>query len=155
MNKLFTVENHILVESMTLSNKSLERALKHTPSYQDLLKIIRKNLAQKLITKAQNIFGTDRDFVADISKNVIEHHQDILVKNYALTAAFYLAEPGDAEIGEVVQPNTLKDSVDLQNNIIQISPSNAKFKAHFDFKIMQLLNTTDKDIILKYFTRVA
>lgn len=155
MTKLFTIENHLLVESISLSNKSLERALRHTPSYEELMKIIRKNLAQKLIAKAQSVFGEDRDFVADISKNIIEHHQDILVKSYSLTAAFYLENPNDAEINEVVQPKMLKDSVDLENNVVQLSPSNAKFKAHFDFKIMQLLNTTDKDIILKYFTRIS
>lgn len=151
----FTIANHMIGESIIVPRKTQDRAINILGSKEEFLKKVKAVLAGKIKAKSTEQFGLERDFISEFAKNVIETPSDSLFSTqFTLIGYFYLAEADEAEIGEVIHPQLLCESVDIDNPLLSISPSNYKFKAVFDLKLLELVQIANQSEAVKYFVRV-
>ena len=148
-----TPKNHILVQSVSISERTEQRALKYF-SPQQIQTRITELLVQQHHQSIEEM--EQRDIVLEYGKQPkLVSGQSPYTNTYVLPLYVSLANYTDAEIGEVVSPRAFQVLPSIDQPVVELSneSSTMSFEAHFDLSLLRLFPLNEEQAI-KYLVRI-
>lgn len=150
-------KHHMIVTSVDISLKSKERMLQAASEIAEdadeyVTEAIHTFLADRLRAQVREHFRPGRKYKVEISSEPVPSQAKSLTTTYSLAAYTYLANPEEAEPGEVVHPDVFSANVGMTEMVETLSEKT--FKPYFDTVLMQVMPVIPHRMAIKYFVRV-
>lgn len=152
-----TRTNNTHLEGITIPERTLARMSRILGTEEKTNLLIKMHLIGIAQSKLMEKFNPNRSYLLEPSALIVEPHPTSpFSRQYRVCLYGYLEDYLQAEVGEIIAPNTLAELLCLTEHsdaTIHLEP-NIKLRPQFDHRLIELIKNLPLNKAIKYFERI-